>query len=78
MVFAKGRESLSLASAAAQPAPWRRAAESFHLRAFASGETLPELVLCFDRDVQRFGFTVDRAPDRVELAELHKDPAAVV
>ncbi|MBL8898096.1 MAG: hypothetical protein JNM84_10740 [Planctomycetes bacterium] len=55
------------------------AAERFDVRAVASGETPHEPALCFDNDDQRFliGFTVDRAQDRVEIAEYHFDPAAI-
>jgi hypothetical protein len=55
------------------------AGERFDVRPVASGETPHEPALCFDNDDQRFlfGFSVDRAQDRVEIAEYHFDPAAV-
>lgn len=55
------------------------AAERFEVRANASGETPHEPAVCYDNDAQRFffGFTVDRAQDRVEIAEYLFDPASV-
>jgi hypothetical protein len=54
-------------------------AERLDVRPVASGETPHEPAVCFDNDAQRFlfGFTVDRAQDRVEIAEYLFDSATV-